>query len=98
MLRPLPVKVDSFEIHYWRWWLEPGATGTFTCPKVLTAAWQSPAGARAALFANISQDAVPLEVTLLQANRPLTITRDRSKEHQTPRSGSVKTPATSAPA
>ncbi|OGV62711.1 MAG: hypothetical protein A3K19_24400 [Lentisphaerae bacterium RIFOXYB12_FULL_65_16] len=83
MLRPLPLQTSEIEIKYWRWWTRPGSNGTFRSPAVLSAAWQSPTGRKAALLVNISGENAPMELTLPSPDRTVTVTRNGKPENTT---------------
>jgi len=83
MIPPLPVKTPEFEISYWRYWANPPSSGRFISPAVLSSAWQSPKGSRAALFVNITDQETPVEVVLPRENLSATVIRNGTGEQKT---------------
>ena len=83
MIRPFVVKTPEFEISYWRYWTQPPSSGSIESPGVLSAAWQSPEGSRAALLVNITDQQTPVEVTLPRENLSLDVFRNGVRERKT---------------
>ncbi len=83
MLHPLPINTPEIEMKYWRWWTKPPSTHSLKSPAVLSAAWQSPKGSKAAFFVNIASEARTIEVTLPRANLSVTLCRDGVREKRT---------------
>ena len=83
MIRPLAIKTPRLELGYWRYWANPPASGRFTSPAVLSAAWQSPAGTRAMLLVNITDRPAAVEVALPRDKLSANVFRNGLRERQT---------------